>query len=522
MRRLLCVFTLMTGCADLYGLDDYTTRHAAPTSPTVEESTASHLAPGRGVVTRGSPAHCSTSAECNTLVSAREPVPSTCVKGTCQPLVSAACPRVVGAYTNDDAVLIGTILDDALERAAVLAAREIGTLPARAPGEPERPLVVVSCDASQGVLAAGAHLVDRLQVRAVVGPMEEEDVVELTQQIAVKSKTLLVTPASHASSLSNLADEGLTWRMVPSDAQRAGLLIAQMSALEDVLESTRGLTAIKLGVIHRTDTMGVSMREALSGKLVINGRFIDDAANVGYVSTDAYDRADAAAALSAIVTRYADSFRPDLVYLTAPEQIEGVLAPLERALAAARVVNRPYYMIAEPAKTQALLDTVAAPDMPVDLKRRIRGIAATSDTGSSGVRAGFEARFLAAYEAKPQQFAQGAAYDAMYAVAFAAAAAPKMTGPAVAAALRNLGVGAAVAVGPEEAPVAMSNLVQGKSVSLRGVNTLLRWDAKGDISGGTVEAFCIGTASGTPAFGSSGLTMDVETQVIGGAFVQCQ
>ncbi len=515
MRRLssitACMLALTTSvaCADLYNLGDYTTGSDEPRSP--EESgpgTPDGVIGARAASRANVPiTHCTSNAECGANV---------CIKATgqCETLLSPECPRVSGDPTKEGTILVGTILDASLERAALLAATELSA---------NVPLAVVSCDTTNAI-AASRHLVERLHVPAMLGPREADDVIDVTQQVSAKGGALLLTPTSQATAIAHLADSDLTWRVAPSDSQRANLVISQMNALEDVLKTTRGLTAVKLALVHRTDTLGTSARDAVVGKLVLNGRFLSDAANAANVSIDAHVANDGAA-LAGLVTRYAGPFRPDLVFITAPEHVDELIVPLEKALTAARVVNRPYYVVTEAAKTQALLDAVAAPGAPADLKRRIRGIAATSPSESATVRAGFETRF-----AERTTFAEAATYDAMYAIGFAlvaasgkglAASAPP-TGASVATGLRGLGVGAPMTVGPTDLPNVLGTLASGKSVSLRGASSLLQWDAKGDIATGTVEVFCVGTASGAPAFGSSGLSLDVATQVIGGTFVQCQ
>lgn len=491
-------------CADLYRLGDYTTRADEADPPAYVAPTPS--SPVEKPLDAGpSEPRCATNAECGGGI---------CAESThrCAPLVSPECPRVVGDISNHDAVIVGTILDPILERAAVLAASELYA-----------PLVVVACDPGSP-LAAARHLADDLHVPAILGPGGAEDVIDVTQEVSTKSGTLVLTPTSPATAISNLADSDLTWRVAPSDAQRAALVISQMAALEDVLKSTRGLTAVKLAIVHRTDMLGTSARDAVSGKLVLNGRFLSDAANAPYVAIDSYANATSATdPFAAIVARYAGTFRPDIVFLTAPEQVDGLLVPLEKALAAARVVNKPYYVVTEPARSQALLDAVAAPGMPLDLKRRIRGVASVSDPESAVVRAAFESRLGA-----KTTFAEAATYDAMYAVALAilgsesAKAAKLASGATVAKGLRRLGVGPNVTVGPDHAVEAKTTLASGKSVSLRGASALLKWDATGDIATGTVEVWCVGTSSGAPAFGSSGVAMDVGTQVVAGTFLQCQ
>lgn len=526
-----------TGCAALHHLDDYTTADRATAGE--EPSSPSPEAPGEPAPeTR--PRACRANSDCGGSVTAgdraldRVSVPSICVKatGTCAPLVTPECPRFVGDYASDEAVVIGTVLGtgsdgSSLERAARLAAEEIqaaasGALPPFGGQGRPRPVVLLSCDASGNVLQAARHLARDLRVPAVVGPTRAEDVVELTQQVTAEAGTLLMTPAVLASSISDLPDNDLTWRGVPSDNQRAKLVIEQLKELESVLRATRGLTTVKLGVVHRSDALGLSARDSIRDKLILNGRFVTDAANADNVSLDAYDPADAAAQ-EAVVTKYAAAFRPDLVFLTAPEQVSTLLVPLEKALTAARVVQRPYYVCTDALKTDALLEALASSDVPADIRRRVRGVGLRPDAESAPVLADFRAAYATRY-GEPPDPAAAAAYDATAAIVLALASRPErpVTGAGVARGLRALGVGTPLSVGARDAARALDALATGRAISLRGTHGLLRWDARGDIAGGSLEVWCVGGPAGAPAFGSSGLTMDVQTQVVGGGFVQCQ
>lgn len=538
MRYLVFFFFALFGlfgCAKVFALDDYTTLTDSPGTP---GSTSGGGATGGEA---GSPANlasitaqnhgaraCRVNADCVT-----EPG-AVCVKatGACEVLTTTECPRVYGDATNDGAVFVGTILhtaggdEQSLERAAVLAAEELdapapgGGLPPATPGGAARPLVVVSCDEGADVLPAARHLVEDLRVSAIVGPTTGEHVVDVTQQVSAKNGTLVMAPTSLVSSLALLADDGLTWRDVPSDAQRAKLVIQQITDLETVIRSTRRVTSVKLGVVFRGDAAGTSTRDSIAGKLIINGHFIGDPENAGNVSIDGYDRAEDTAAMAAIASKYATSFVPDVVFVTGAEQIASVIVPLEQTLTAARALYHPYYVCAEAAKTQAFLDAVGSSSLPPDLKRRVRGVGTRPDTTSAPVLAAYAAAYAHRWPDDLGAASSAPAYDAMYAVAGAVVAGggATPTGASVARGLRALGVGDSFSVGPTNAAQIAQALAAGRSVSLRGTSSLMQWDANGDIAGGTVEVWCIGAGG----FGSSGLAMDLQTQVVGGAFVQCQ
>jgi branched-chain amino acid transport system substrate-binding protein len=524
------------GCAALVGLDEYTT--ADRPSGELNGADAAVLPPVAapdGQAADAAAPGCRTYQECNLhplrqVNAAGNDVARVCVRATgkCEPLVTPECPRVIGDFTNDNAVFVGALLSDGSaslsERAASLAVEEIDAdgQGLRSSSGVRRPLVLVACNGTANPLTAARHLAEDLRVPAIVGPNSFESVLDVTQQVTVKAGTLLMTPSSSVSSISNRADTDLTWRVPPSDAQRAKLIIEQIKDLETLLRATRGLTTIKMGVVYATDTLGTSAYDAIAGKLILNGRFINDTSNAANVSVDSY-APGATATEAGFATKYATTVKPDIVYLTSAEQVEHVMVPLEQALTAARAVARPYYVLAERARSQALLDAVAS-SLPADIRRRIRGVGVRPDTASVPVLSDFRAAFAARYGIVADGLSTVLSYDATYALAYAisltASTAP--TGTSLAHGLRTLSVGSAVTVGKDGWSVAKADLTAGKSVSLRGTHGLVQWDSNGDINAGTVEVWCVGTNAGAPAFGSSGVTMDVQTQVVGGGYVQCQ
>jgi ABC-type branched-subunit amino acid transport system substrate-binding protein len=153
----------------------------------------------------------------------------------------------------------------------------------------------------------------------------------------------------------------------------------------------------------------------------------------------------------------------------------------------------------------------------------VRGIGVRPDGESAAIFAAFNTAFTSRYGSNPRTSGMGSSYDAMYAIAYAIASTPgtPVTGAMVARGLASLGAGDPVSVGQGQASLALQTLAAGKSIALRGTFSSMLWDSHGDIVGGTAEVWCVGTAGGATAFGSSGLTMDVATQFISGAYVQC-
>ncbi|MBP9112762.1 MAG: hypothetical protein KBF88_08120 [Polyangiaceae bacterium] len=532
-----------TGCALIYGLDGYSISSDDAGSPLegqdsstdpdadVESDTSSPTEPDSATTyVDAAPPGCVSHAECAALAtSAGQDDATICVRATgqCVPLRTEDCPTVFGDYKNENAIVLGALVKSGsnltFERSVFLAAEEINSagVPARNAGGSPRPLVIVSCDPGAALMRATRHLAEDLHVPAIVGPLSDGAVIEATQQVTSKSGTLLLSPSAQSSSVTNLSDNDLTWRNVTSDTQRAKLLIDQVNDLETLLRSTRTVTSVKLGVVHQNDARGLSVRDSIGGKLLLNGRFMNDPFNAGFVSIDAYAMPGDAAA-KAIVTKYTRTFTPDIVLVTSEDQIHNLIVPLEAALTAARATVKPYYICTDAAKTKTLLDAIAVGGLPADIRRRIRGIGAKPSSASESTLAAFAAAYAAKNGALTDPIASAPAYDATYAIAAAIAATPSTepSGASVAEGLRRLGVGAPMSVG--------ANLVQGMlteaargSISLRGTLSIMRWDSNGDVLDGTLEVWCIGRAV-VPTFGSSGRTMEVQSQVVGGGFIQCQ
>src|SRR5204862_4543158 len=120
-----------------------------------------------------------------------------------------------------------------------------------------RPLVMVSCDESTNLVRAAQHLVNDLEVPAIVGPNTSQDTLDVSAKVTVPGGTVVITPTAVASSITAIGDDDLTWLMVPSDVQRAPLMVSQIGVLEDQLKDARSVATVKLGIVFRNDALGV-------------------------------------------------------------------------------------------------------------------------------------------------------------------------------------------------------------------------------------------------------------------------
>lgn len=480
---------------------------------------------------------CDSHRQCNgTLDDAGVARPAICVQpeGKCVELLTEDCTRITGDFLRDDAIVLGSLFSTTgaqastnlqREQSAVLAIEELnaaGGVPTGATSAAGRPLVLVSCDEAANLDRAGAHLINELRVPAIIGPNTSQDTLKLSTSISIAAGTLLLSPTAVASSIADLVDSDLTWLMVPSDVQRAPLMIEQIGEIEQLLRSERQTDTLKLGVIFRNDALGTGTRVAL-GSLVFNGQPLADPVNIGnLVRIDPYDYTQPDQ--NALVDAY-EQFAPDIIVVAGTaEAITKIVQPLEERWsdADASTATRPYYVMIDSTKVPELLEAVEGND---DLRTRVRGTGVTSDARSMPIYDAFKIDYQQRFPGSSASTSgMGPSYDAAYAIAYALSAthAEPISGASIAHGLRKLAGGSAVMeIGPTKILAAFQRLAAGESISAVGTFGPLQWDANGAVVGGTIEMWCIGTSGGMPVYRSSGLTLDIATQQTHGAYVAC-
>jgi ABC-type branched-subunit amino acid transport system substrate-binding protein len=462
-------------------------------------------------------------------------VPAICVKPEhkCMALLSEDCQTITGDYHNDDAVVLGSLFSVKgaqaatnlpREQSVMLAVEEINAV-GGVPGvtnDVSRPLVLVSCDESTNLSRAGGHLITDLHVPAIVGPNTSQDTIDLSNKLSIAGGTVVMTPTGVASSIADLRDNDLTWLMVPSDVQRAPLMVNQIGALETQLKSERQVATVKLGVIYRNDALGTGTRTSLDA-LTINGKPISDSVNLNKnVKVSPYDFTQPDQTTT--VNDYL-KFLPDIIVLAGTaEAITKVMVPLEQKWPQSEsdAGRRPFYILIDSVKVPDLITAVTGND---DLRRRVRGTGVTPGAGSAAVNNAFQIDFTARYPGVSAKISgMGPSYDALYGVAYALAATRSQpaTGKNIAGGLRMLAGGSTVIQNSgTKALAAFQKLSGGEKITAIGTFGPLEWDSNGAVVGGTLEMWCIDGSGMTPAYQSSGLTFDVKTQKFGGDYTQC-
>lgn len=534
-------------CQIIGGIDDRTLAQPGPDANTAGTSGDAGKPDAKGDASSDGSSGCVSNAECTAQATAEQMeagvsdadavvtldggvVPAVCVRsvGRCVPLLTQDCRAIFGDYLNDNSIVVGTIFNTTgslaganipRQQAAILAAKEInssvagGGIPPAVDGGPVRPLLVVECDPTANAIRAASHLANDLHVPAVVGPNVAEDGISITQQVSAKAGMLLLTPTIPVDPLTDVPDNGLTWRVVPADRQRAPLYADQIGALVSQLAS-RG--TLKLGVLVRNDALGLSALHSISNVPFEGGTIGSSGPNV---SIDEYPLNDTAAQ-AAIATKYATQFMPDIVFVIAQEAVSNIVIPLEQQWAGS-ATKRPYYIGTDTAKTSGWFSTASG--VPADLTARVRGVGVTPDVTSAPVFNSFNAAYKGFYGTNPGTSGMGPSYDAMYSIAYAMAATRTLpvAGSSVAQGLNQLLYGAPFSVGVNSAGAAFQALASAGHIALQGTFSLMHWDSNGDMLGGTLQVWCIGTSTGSPAFAASGRNMDLTSMQITGTYTQC-
>ena len=549
----LAIMGCLFGCNSVIGLDKFSVKadggssNAGGSTSTggSDSSGGSGGIAGTSTTLPDASSNCSTNAECTEQATAAAAasaagsdagsgtapatVPAICLRseGHCVTLVSGDCSTITGDYLNDKAIIIGSLFatqgttatqNIPRQQSALLAIEEVnnsGGIPTNVAGD-SRPLVMVSCDTSANMLRAATHLVSDIHVPAIVGPNTSQDTLDVSNKVTILANVLVVSPTAVAASIGDLVDKDLTWLMIPSDNQRAQLMMKNISEVETNLRAQRNLTNVKLSIIYRDDALGVGTRTSMDA-LVINGKLLSDPINLGTnVHIDHYDpkQPDYASIITAET-----AFAPDIVVLAGTaETVTKVMTPLELAWTGS---NRPYYFLIDPSKGPELLAAVTGND---DLRLRVRGSGTKPGADSVPVANTFSTDFYSRYAASPTASGTGPSYDAVYAIAYALAATKDLpvSGPNIAQGLRKLAGGAtSIATGTADLLLAFQNLASGQNITGVGTYCPLEWDKNGVVMGGTIEMWCIGTSGTTAVFQSSGLTFDIKTQAVSGSYAQC-
>jgi len=456
---------------------------------------------------------CATNADCAAAIVGE---PSICRKDhTCVKLFSEDCKTLLadGAEVLDDnTVWFGTMfptvgayasLGIPLRNGVEIARRDfkkINGLPPLGSDKPRRPYAFVACNDGENPERAAKHLVNDLQVPAIIGPAFSGVTIKVATTITIPAGVLTISASATSPFITSLDDHGLVWRTCPPDTVQA---VAMAGALSTKIEPDlrAGTTpvlkptdALRLVVVHKGDAYGSGLADALFQKLVFNGKSAalnDKDGNfkrIDYGDPSDPDNKDPKAKY-AVAVESVLAFKPHVtIVVGTTEGVTDIFGPVEQKWPAA-LAYRSRFLLTDGAQVPELHSIVGA---NADLRKRVLGTV-------PGTVGKLYEEFASRYGAevftagtKPDQYA-AAAYDAGYLLAYATAAigTKEITGANLAEGLKKMvppGVG--IDVSPATINDALSALTKG-NIDYNGASGPLDFNVATGEAESDIQIWCI-------------------------------
>lgn len=302
---------------------------------------------------------CRTNAEC-VRRSASEPYRCRPSDHTCVALKSDACPLAYGDASNPNAVYFGafaTLNLSALEDNSIvwshllafdeLSGDKVGGLPAGADGI-RRELVMIVCDNTDDLVEpALSHLVEDVQVPAVIATLKPGDLRRGFEKYRAKHDVFYLSPVPVTSTVVNEPDNDLIWGLLGQPSDLAPTYTGLLELAEKKLRADRAMKdadQLKVALITTKDAFDTDLYEAVEPLLRFNGGkpALDNGTNYLPIKLDPEDPQ-----LDAIAESIVD-FGPDVILSAASELFsmdDGLFTKLEQDWAGTQDKPRPFYVL---------------------------------------------------------------------------------------------------------------------------------------------------------------------------------
>ncbi len=425
-------------------------------------------------------------------------------------------------------------LSKAKEDAAQLARDDFnnaGELPPVVPNGPSRRFAFVVCDDTVDPVRAATHLVEDLKVPAIIGPVYSDTLITVATNVTDGAGVLLITPSATATDISDLPGKNdLIWRTCPSDAVQA---TAMAALIEGVLEPDIDKTVLtageplKVANIHKGDSYGEGLADALQADLVFNG--VSATVNQGngnYIAFDYQDPSDPAdtdpAKEYAAAVAQVLSFLPHVIALVGTQEvITSIMQPIEAGWPAA-TPYRPRYVLSDGAYPRPELVTLVGSN--AELRARVLG---TAPGTTSPAYTSFLQYYASFFQDGTQPVLSTAAtYDAAYLLAYATAAIgpTTVTGASLVGGLKRIVAPGATAidVGTDDITIALDALTNADGgsaeIKVSGTSGPLDYDTSTGDPDGDIQVWCLGIdATGAASgFVSSNVFYDASAKQLKG------
>lgn len=425
-----------------------------------------------------------------------EPAVCTGPDGGCAPLLSDACVEIIGDDNTDDTLWLGLVapfsdgfelIGEALANGVRLQNEElVAAVGGVAGGSGPRPVNILLCDSQPDPAPAMSHLIEVVDVPAIIGPALSSDVLAVAAT-AIASGTMLLSPSSTSPTVTSLADDGLVWRTAASDSGVHRALAGLVSELETRIRLEQGLdpsTPVRVAIVRSNTDLSTHLYAGLQESALVNGESL--AENGGDVITVAIDPAqmspDYTSAIATLV-----GFEPHLVLGLGlfGEVVDPIALAVEAGLDGS--APRPYYALTEQA-----LDAARSASHDGALRPRLTGV---SQAWRGPLWDAFTVRYSSRFGQAPALAFAANAYDAATLLSYALAAtnAPA-TGPQLAAQMASMITGPTVEGQPSGIALGMASVASGSPFDYEGASGPVDFDLETGEVEAWVDAWCFAAA----------------------------
>ncbi len=469
---------------------------------------------------------CNTSARCR---SALKSATAICRSGQCVELTSKDCMEVApaDALDADNPVVVGWMgplvgknqsIGTPIHQAMSLAFSEVNNRAGGIPTESgaRRKLLAVLCHDLDDADRAAGHLVNVVGVPAIIGPTFSGITIGVATGITIPAGVLTLSPSATSPDITDIPDQGLVWRTVPSDSIQAIPLRLLVSEVEEDVRNEQGLQpsdSIRVAMTVKGDAYGLGLADAVLSGLTFNGQ--SAAANSG--NFQRYNYGDGENPNVDFVPALATDFKPHIVIaLGTNEAIADILAGVEDNWPSG--TPRPRYVLPDGGRLTELLDLA---DIDDTLASRVIGTVPGRRTDQYDA---FSLRFKGVFTEEPGTYAENA-YDAAYLTAFAAvySGGDQLTGAALAEALKQMVTGPLTKAAPADLNKGFATLSQGLPIDFDGVSGPLNFDVDSGEAPVDIDIWCVerDTTTGKSVFVSSGRFYDHQNNRLAGTGALC-
>lgn len=494
-----------------------------------------------------SPDTCSTNAECGadevcTFASPRK----------CRTLLAEHCgviyPDDPGIYRDENALLIGltapltengaaSSTGVSILNSAKLAVDEINDADG---ANGQRLLVLVVCDdtGDSNIAEVNGQALTDMGIQAILGPAfsgqtlnmtkgtddDPADPADIASDGTVARGVFNISSSATSTEITGIKDKapscaseedcpGLVWRTSPSDLIQGAAMVAYFPQLEVIaknrVEPPR--PKVKVVILHKGDSYGSNLANFVHENLLVNGGVLaissPDVKNLDYGDTSAA----ATPTPDADVIAEAIAFQADVYILIGTNELgtpldaptePGVMQLIEEGWDDTTMDSKPYYLFAD----GGLIGEVANAATLTGARSRVRGTVpgtiALSPTDPIGLYTGrYTQKFPDDEVGSPTVFGGAGAYDAVYLMAYAVAAADgqPMTGEQFARGMLRMSESEPIEVGVGKFGTANNILQNDGSINFIGASGPLDFNPVAGEAESDIQIWCL-AASGQGQF----------------------